>query len=163
MVARGDRTHRLARSRSCDHTLRDTCELLPLCQRWRQCHAPRAGLRVQSLCPCVQCPGKCLCILSTHHFVLCRQNIHDTPLSFPSTVHPPTSREQGLLFEDRLGDPLLTSGLGTCIMLEEFIQSKNPHKHHHMLLCVFRILSCSELRARLTGLPKGMNFVQGST
>ena len=32
-----------------------------------------------------------------------------------------------------------------------------------MLLCVFRILSCSELRARLTGLPKGMNFVQGST
>ena len=32
-----------------------------------------------------------------------------------------------------------------------------------MLLCVFRIFSCSELRAWHTGLPKGMNFVQGST
>ena len=32
-----------------------------------------------------------------------------------------------------------------------------------MLLCVFRILSCSELRTWPTGLPKGMNFVQGST
>ena len=39
---------------------------------------------------------------------------------FPSQAlftHP-HAREQGLLFEDRLGDPLLTSGLGTCIMLE---------------------------------------------
>ena len=31
-VAREDGTHRLARSRSCDHTLQDTCELLTLCQ-----------------------------------------------------------------------------------------------------------------------------------
>ena len=85
-VARGERTHRLARARSCDHTLQDTFELLSLCQRWRQCDTPRAGLRVQSLCPCAQCPGTCLRILSTHHFVLCTHNIHDTPLPFPSAV-----------------------------------------------------------------------------
>lgn len=44
-------------------------------------------------------------ILSTHHFVLCRQNGHDTPLPFPSPVSH--SREQGLLFQDGFGDPLL--------------------------------------------------------
>ena len=57
-----------------------------LCQGWRQCDAPRAGLRTQSLFPCAQCPGMCLCILSTHHSVLCRQHIHDTRLPFPSHV-----------------------------------------------------------------------------
>ena len=79
-VAREDGTHQLARSRSCDHTLQDTCGLLTLCQGWRQCNAPRAGLRVGSLCPCAQCPGTCLHILSTHRFVPSANQIFMTHL-----------------------------------------------------------------------------------
>lgn len=101
----------------------------------------RAGLRVPSLCPCAQFPARILHILSTHVFVFCRQNIHYTPLPFPGPVsrtNIPGSKASCLKV-----DPLLASRIFCAVMLE-YGQSTNTHKHRHMLLCVFRIIACSE-------------------
>ena len=118
-VAREDGTHRLDRFRSCDHTLQDTCEGLTICQGWRQCDAPRAGLRIRSLCPCAPCPGTSLHNVSTQHFVLCRQNIHDTPLPFPSVVSPNTIQgSKASCLKIRLEIPLLASRLLLRIIVE---------------------------------------------
>ena len=111
-----------------------------MCQGWRQCDAPRAGLGVQSPCPCAQSPGTCV-----HASSPCTTwSSADTPLPFPRPVSHST--EQGLLFQHSFGDPLLASRLAFCVILESFLQSNNTHEHHNMLFFLCRTISI--LRSR---------------
>ena len=61
----------------------------------------------------------CACASSLHTALSSADQIFMTHL-FPSQAlfHVRNSREQDLLLEGRFGDPLLNSGLVSCIMLE---------------------------------------------
>ena len=61
--------------------------------------------------------------VSTQHFVLCRQNIQDTPLPFPSIVSCNTIQEsKASSLKISFEIPLLASRLLLCVMVEKLIQ-----------------------------------------
>ena len=141
-VARVDGTHQLDRSRWCNHTLQDTCEQLTPVSGVETVWCPKSGAEnsvTVSMCSVswdvplhpLYTP---LCPLQTTY------SWHTSSLSKPCLKHP-HSRKQGLLFEDRFGDPFLASRFFFPLVL---YLVKNTHEHHHILLCVFRIISFSE-------------------
>lgn len=142
-MAREGGTHRLARSRSCDLTLR-TRGSCSSCVRGGE--SPMRKSRAEGPLTVSMCSVSWedpahplytrLCLLQTKY------SLHTSSFSRPCFTHQ-HSREQGLLFEGRFGDPLLASRIFCAVMLE-YGQSTNTHKHRHMLLCVFRIIACSE-------------------
>ena len=143
-MAREDGTHPLARSRSCHHTLGHVgaARRVPGVETVR-CPKSRARSPV-TVSVCSESWDVRPRVLSMHHLVLCRQNVHDTPLPFPRPVSHST--EQGLLFQHSFGDPLLASRLAFCVILESFLQSNNTHEHHNMLFFLCRTISI--LRSR---------------
>ena len=84
-VARENGTHRLDRPRSCD-LLSRTPMSCSSCVRGGDNAMPQERGWEFSHCFHVLSVLGCTCVLSTQHFVLCRQNIHNTRLPFQSPV-----------------------------------------------------------------------------